>query len=169
MRTLRTGLPSALLALAAACTFAPCQGQGQDSQVKAAFILNIALFTAWPPLPEPARALTVCASPQHILWESLRQLDGRHVNGRIWTTVDTAAGNSCDINVVAAASAPRSAPKTSGSTLYVVDGATQGKYAGAIVLIEEDQHVRFDVDTREAARVGITFSSRLLRLARNVV
>lgn len=165
----RSGLSSTLLALALSCIVSPCHGQGQDNQIKAAFILNIALFTTWPPLPEPVRALTVCASPQHILWESLRQLDGRNVNGRIWTTVDIAANNTCDINVVAASSAPCSPPKLSGSTLYVVDGATQGKYAGAIVLVEEDQHVRFDVDTHEAARVGITFSSRLLRLARNVV
>lgn len=51
----------------------------------------------------------------------------------------------------------------------VVDGTPSATYAGAVALVEESQHIRFDVDTREAARVGIKFSSRLLRLARNVI
>ena len=158
-----------------------CLAQRQDDQLKAAYILNIAMFTTWPAPPAPARALTVCASPQHSLWDSLRQLDGRDVNGRTWATVDAgagagasasasaSAGKSCDIVVVTAARAPRSAPKEAGNALYVVDGTPSAPYAGAVALVEESQHIRFDVDTREAARVGIKFSSRLLRLARNVI
>ena len=152
-----------------------CLAQRQDDQLKAAYILNIAMFTTWPAPAAPARALTVCASPQHSLWDSLRQLDGRNVNGRTWATVDAGAGasagagKSCDIVVVTAARAPRSAPKEAGNALYVVDGTPSATYAGAVALVEESQHIRFDVDTREAARVGIKFSSRLLRLARNVI
>jgi hypothetical protein len=168
MATPRSSPFAALLALAIACAAPACGAQGQDGQLKAAYLLNIALFTTWPPLPAAGKPLTVCASPQHALWDSLRQLDGRNVNGRSWTTVDAAAAKGCDIAVFAAASAPRSAPKEPGSTLYVVDGSAQGAYAGAVVLVEESQHIRFDVDTREAARAGIKFSSRLLRLARNV-
>jgi hypothetical protein len=160
---------AALLGLAVACNAPYCQGQSQDSQLKAAYVLNIALFTTWSPSPGPARTLTVCARPQHSLWDSLRQLDGRDVNGRTWVTVDASTAKVCDIAVMTAASAPHSPPEVPGSTLYVVDGSAHGKYAGAIVLIEENQHIRFDVDTREAARAGIKFSSRLLRLARNVV
>lgn len=161
----------ALFALAAACAVAPCQGQGQgqDSQIKAAFIVNIAMFTSWAPLPEPAKVLVVCASPQHVLWASLRLLDGRSVNGRIWTTVDIATRKECDIDVVSATHASRNAPRLNFGTLCVIDGDTRGKHAGAITLVEEAQLVRFDVDTQQAARAGITFSSRLLRLARNVV
>lgn len=161
-------LSAALLALPLLAAAPSCLAQGQDDQLKAAYILNIALFTTWPPAAVPGRALTVCASPQHSLWDSLRQLDGRDVNGRSWATVDGAAGKACDIVVVAAARAPRSAPKESGNALYVVDGTPSGTYAGAVNLVEESQHIRFDVDTREATRAGIKFSSRLLRLARNV-
>lgn len=160
-------LSAALLALHVLFSAPYCLAQGQDDQLKAAYILNIALFTTWPPLAAPARALTVCASPQHSLWDSLRQLDGRNVDGRAWTTVDAGAGKTCDIVVVTAARAPRTVPKE-GNALYVIDGTPSGTYAGAIALVEESQHIRFDVDTREAARVGIKFSSRLLRLARNV-
>jgi hypothetical protein len=157
-----------ILALPILFTAPSCLAQGQDDQLKAAYILNIALFTTWPPVAVPPKALTVCASPQHSLWDSLRQLDGRNVNGRTWVTADAGAGKTCDIVIVAAAHAPHSAPKETGSALYVIDGTPPGSYAGAIALVDESQHVRFDVDTREAARAGIKFSSRLLRLARNV-
>ena len=164
-------LSAALLALHLLLAAPSCLAQGQDDQLKAAYILNIAMFTTWPAPSAPARALTVCASPQHSLWDSLRQLDGRNVNGRTWATVDAgaASGKPCDIVVVSAARAPRSAPKEAGNALYVVDGTPSATYAGAVALVEESQHIRFDVDTREAARVGIKFSSRLLRLARNVI
>jgi hypothetical protein len=42
-------------------------------------------------------------------------------------------------------------------------------HGAAITLIEDDEHIRFDIDTQEAARCGLRFSSRLLRLARNVL
>lgn len=163
-------LCAALLALHLLLAAPYSQAQAQDDQLKAAYILNIAMFTTWPAPAAPVRALMVCASPQHSLWDSLRQLDGRNVNGRTWATVDAAAASAkpCDIVVVTAARAPRSAPKEAGNALYVVDGNPSATYAGAIALVEESQHIRFDVDTREAARVGIKFSSRLLRLARNV-
>jgi hypothetical protein len=50
--------------------------------------------------------------------------------------------------------------------LVVRDGA--GSKA-AITLVEDDEHIRFDIDTQEAARNGLRFSSHLLRLARNVL
>jgi hypothetical protein len=50
--------------------------------------------------------------------------------------------------------------------LVVRDGLGRG--GAAITLVEGDEQVRFDVDTTEAARNGLRFSSKLLRLARNV-
>ncbi|MFK3740851.1 YfiR family protein [Massilia sp. TN1-12] len=159
---------AALLALGMACATPAALAQSQDEQLKAAYIANIALFTIWPLPAAPSGALAVCASPAHGLWDSLRQLDGRSVNGRRWATVDAKGAKACDIAVMSGAQAPRNPPADPGATLFVVDGAVPGGYAGAVALVEESQHVRFDVDTHEAARAGIRFSSRLLRLARNV-
>ncbi|MDN4055005.1 YfiR family protein [Massilia sp. YIM B02763] len=163
-----SSMTAVLLALGIACCPRAALAQSQDEQLKAAYIVNIALFTTWPLPAAPAGALAVCASPAHGLWDSLRQLDGRNVNGRRWATVDARGAKACDIAVMAGAHAPRNPPADPGPTLFVVDGAVPGSYAGAVALVEESQHVRFDVDTREAARAGIRFSSRLLRLARNV-
>jgi hypothetical protein len=169
---LRSFLP-VLLALAP-----PCHAEVQEVQIgalKAAYIYNIAMFTNWPPAPAGAasdRPFAVCARPSLPFWDSLRQLEGKPVNGRSWTMYDAGAltaPRSCDITIFAAElGQPR--PADGGGTLFVADGVSSGpgKYAGAVVLVDEDRHVRFDVDTREAARLGLKFSSRLLRLARNV-
>jgi len=145
----------------------------QNSALKAAYIYNIAMFTNWPAAPAGAaadRPFAVCARPSLPFWDSLRQLEGKLVNGRNWTMYDAGAGaapRSCDITIFAAElGQPR--PADGSGTLFVADGVSAGKYAGAVALVDEDRHVRFDVDTREAARLGLKFSSRLLRLARNV-
>ncbi|SFU50581.1 YfiR family protein [Pseudoduganella namucuonensis] len=162
----------AMLAPSAGRAQVPVQG----GALKAAYIYNIALFTTWPAAAAAGggergeRPFAVCARPTHTLWESLRRLEGKPVNGRPWTLLDAAsAPRSCDISVMTGETAPSRAPELSAGTLYVVDGAAAGRYAGAVTLVDEDDHVRFDVDTREAARLGLKFSSRLLRLARNVL
>lgn len=159
----------------------------QNSALKAAYVYNIAMFTSWPAAPAGAaanRPFVVCARPSLPFWDSLRQLEGKVVDGRNWTMHDagdgaaggtgtgigagtSAAARSCDITVFAA-ELGQSRPADGSGTLFVADGVSAGKYAGAVALVDEDRHVRFDVDTREAARLGLKFSSRLLRLARNV-
>jgi hypothetical protein len=66
---------------------------------------------------------------------------------------------------VLARTAERPALPATG-VLVVRDGA--GSKA-AITLVEDDEHIRFDIDTQEAAKSGLRFSSHLLRLARNVL
>lgn len=155
---------AALPALLYACV---CTAQNDDSRLKAAFIFNIAQFTTW---PQPAaHTLVVCASPAHSVWTGLRELDGKSAGGRTFNIVDSAAGKPCDVIVYSAATTPSVPPASVAGTLTIVDGARTGHYGGAVTLIEEDPHLRFDIDTREAARAGLKFSSRLLQLARNVL
>lgn len=138
--------------------------QSDDAALKAAYVYNIAQFTTWPGA-EGARPLTVCLSSAHALWDSLRKLQGKPVGERKLAVLEPGPGTQCDITVLRAGAA-RPAAAASG-TLAIVDEPKNG-YAGAVALVEEDQHLRFDIDTVEAARAGLRFSSRLLRLARNV-
>jgi hypothetical protein len=142
----------------------PCHAQSDDVVLKAAYIYNIAQFTTWP-AHAAARPLNVCVSSGHVLWQSLRQLQGKPVGGRKVAVVEPAAGIACDVAVLRAGAVRPAADGT--GTLAIVDEPVSG-YAGAVALIEEDQSLRFDIDTKEAARAGLRFSSRLLRLARNV-
>ena len=147
-----------LLALAQAS-----RAQTDDTALKAAYVYNFAQFTTWPG-PAVSRPLNVCLSSAHPLWDSLRRLQDKLVGERRVAVVEPAAGIACDVAVLRTGAAR---PANAGATLTLVDEPGNG-YAGAIALIEEDQHLRFDVDTVEAARAGLRFSSRLLRLARNV-
>ena len=157
---------SAFLAASALLACALAQAQVRDVELKAAYIYNFVQFTVW---PEGARArdpFVVCASPDSALWSSLQAYNGKAVNGRVWATADAATRlkqGGCDVLVLArAGERPAAAP----GMLIVRDGSGRG--TAAITLVDGDEHIRFDVDTEEANRSGLRFSSKLLRLARNV-
>jgi hypothetical protein len=142
-----------------------CRAQVEGADLKAAYIFNFAMFTTWPDGNAKA-PLVVCASPDNPLWPGLHALNGKPVNGRTWTVTELAHPKvpHCDIAVLARTAQPPTLPAT--GVLVVRDGAG-GK--AAITLVEDDEHIRFDIDTQEAARNGLRFSSHLLRLARNVL
>ncbi|WP_075793195.1 YfiR family protein [Massilia putida] len=142
-----------------------CRAQVDGADLKSAYIFNFAMFTTWPDANTKA-PLVVCASPDNPLWPGLHALSGKPVNGRPWTVTELAHPKAprCDIAVLARTT-ERPAALTTG-VLVVRDGA--GSKA-AITLVEDDEHIRFDIDTQEAARSGLRFSSHLLRLARNVL
>ena len=147
-----------------------CRAQVDGVDMKAAYIFNFAMFTTWP--DGGARGpLIVCAQPDGPLWPSLQALNGRPVNGRPWSVTDLSHAKAahCDI-VVLARTAQQPAPPAAG-VLVVRDGVVRvgDMHGAAITLVEDDEHIRFDIDTQEAARCGLRFSSRLLRLARNVL
>jgi hypothetical protein len=157
----------AALALLAAAACRLGAAQVPEADLKAAYIYNFAMFTTWPPDAALQKApFVVCASAEGALWPSLQTLNGRPVNGRPWTTTELSRpkGGRCDIVVLApGVERPASLPH---GTLVVRNGAGHGPIS--ITLVNDEEHVRFDVDTQEAARNGLRFSSRLLRLARNV-
>lgn len=143
----------------------PEAAQVPEADLKAAYVYNFAVFTTWPADAPPKTPFIVCASPDGALWPGLQALNGKPVNGRPWATADLlhTKGGRCDI-VVLAAGIERP-PALPAGTLVVRNGPGHG---AAITLVDEDEHIRFDIDTQEAARNGLRFSSRLLRLARNV-
>ena len=152
-----------------------CRGQVDGVDMKAVYIFNFALFTTWP--DGGARGpLVVCAHPDGPLWPSLQALKGRLVNGRPWSVTDLSHPKAahCDIVVLARTAQQPAAP--AAGVLVVRDGSGRERdmrvrdgRGAAITLVEDDEHIRFDIDTQEAARCGLRFSSRLLRLARNVL
>jgi|GEM_PF-6149687 len=159
-RWLRAG--AALTTLAALAMLRSACAQSDDAALKAAYVYNIAQFTVW---PAASRPLNVCVSSSHALGQSLRKLHGKPVGERRLAVLEAAPGAQCDVTVLRGGG-PRPA-ELGSNTLAIVDEPKSG-YAGAVALVEEDQHLRFDIDTAEAARAGLHFSSRLLRLARNV-
>jgi hypothetical protein len=146
-----------------------CRGQVNDVALKAAYIYNIAQFTTWPAAHAVTDTLNVCASGE--LAQNLKKLNGKPIDGRAWALVEYVAVTAlthCDIAVLSGEDAPRHGIARPG-TLLIAHGKSAGSHHAAITLVDDDNHVRFDIDTQEAARQGLKFSSRLLRLARNVL
>lgn len=146
-----------------ACVIAAAQVR--DVELKAAYIYNFVQFTVWPDAARAKEPFIVCASPDSALWGSLQAFNGKLVNNRVWSAVDAAARlkqGGCDVLVL-----PRAAerPAPNQGMLVVRDGSGR---AAAITLLDGDEQIRFDVNTEEAQRNGLRFSSKLLRLARNV-
>lgn len=158
-------------------TALPCQAEVRDVELKAAYIYNFAQFTVWP--GERTRSpLAVCAEHAGALWQALQAYNGRLVGGRAWQVVDAAARpHGCAILVVGRAAAmqadaradKQSETQAGPGVLVVRDGARPGAAPAAVTLVDDDEQLRFDIDTRQIARAGLRMSSKLLRLARNVL
>lgn len=156
------------LALAGLLACGPAAAQVRDVDLKAAYIFNFVQFTTWPDLGRAREPFTVCASADSFLWNSLQAYNGKPVNNRNWQTVDMEnrlKPGACDVLVLARAA---DRPPVTPGLLVVRDGAAGVSGAAAITLVEGDEQIRFDIDTEAAMRAGLRFSSRLLRLARNV-
>jgi hypothetical protein len=164
MRGPRLALSALLLA---AASLPDRAAQVPEADLKAAYIYNFAVFTTWPADAALQKApFVVCAGTDGALWAGLQTLNGKPVNGRSWLASDLLRpkGGRCDI-VILSGGMERPAALPAG-TLVVRNGAGHGP--AAITLVDDEDHIRFDIDTQEAAHNGLRFSSRLLRLARNV-
>jgi hypothetical protein len=147
-----------------------CRAQVDGADMKAAYIFNFAMFTTWP--DGGARGpLVVCAHPAGPLWPSLQALNGRPVNGRPWSVTDLSHPKTAHCDIVVLARTAQQPALPAPGMLVVRDGVVRDRdmRGASITLVEDDEHIRFDIDTQEAARCGLRFSSRLLRLARNVL
>jgi hypothetical protein len=160
-------IPIMCFAAGGLLAYATATAQVRDVELKAAYIYNFVQFTVWPDGARAKEPFIVCASPDSALWGSLQAFNGKIVNNRAWSAVDAASRlkqGACDVLVL-----PRAAerPVSAQGMLVVRDGSGRGPIA--ITLVDGGEQIRFDVDTEEALRNGLRFSSKLLRLARNVI
>ena len=155
---LRLGLLLALLPTRAA-------SQVPEAELKAAFIYNFARFTQWPD-SAAAAGPSFCIDEHSPLTPAVRALAGKPLDGRpltVRTITADMAPSGCRVWILGPASAPP--PVDPQGTLVVSEGdRLDGRVM--IVLVLEDSHVRFDIDTLAAQKAGLRFSSQLLRLAR---
>lgn len=150
---------------------------GEDS-IKAAFLYNFAKYVDWPANAFPTGTVRICAFADADFVKQLDQIiEGETVNGRPVTRPPAPsaqdAWRACDILFVSNSEAAHAeallASVHSAHVLTVGEGTTFIKRGGMFAFIKENDRIRFDVNAAEAERVGLTISSRLLRLARHVI
>jgi hypothetical protein len=163
-----------LVVLAASWLPGGAKAQSLEYEVKAAFLYNFAQFTTWPGAAfaapdEPFHLCVAGTDPFGTLLDNAVQ--GESVASRPIriTRLGTASPQiACHLLFVADDAVARlpALAKTHVRALLVGEANDFLSRGGVINFVVEAGRVRFDVNTEAAARRGLKFSSRLLRIAR---
>ena len=146
-----------------------------EQDVKAAFLFNFTKFVTWPSgTPRDGEPFRVCVVADEAARRAVeRMVDGESVGGRSLQTVVPRVPQDvrpCQILFVGRSAADRAAPFLGAAknlpVLTVSDSDRVGLRGAAIVFVLDEGRVRFDVNPANAR--GLTISSRLLRIARDV-
>lgn len=171
-------MAAAWIAAAASLFCVPAGAQQVTEQdVEAAFLYNFTRFVEWPAelpsAPEPFRVCIVAGPTMTAAVQ--RTMQGESVNGRaIATPSPTSAQEArrCQILFVGRAEMDRAASLLAAvrtlPVLTVSDGDRFIARGGVIQFVRDGGRVRFDVNVEAARRTGLSISSRLLQVARNV-
>lgn len=149
--------------------------QVDESALKAAYIYNFTQFTTWPPGSLSDTTMLVCANKESDLGVALSKLDGRTVGGRSWSVVSVPTKNGqgrCNVIVLESEEQISHAAKdviSSDQPILVISDFDTGDHAAVIRLFTDENHLRFDIENQQALRRRLSLSSKLLRLARNVL
>ena len=146
-----------------------------ENELKAAYIFNFIQFIEWPYSDALSKSdWTICVSPFSPLKRPLMALEGRSTsNGkpiriRLWEAAELA---DCRMIVLNEADTERAARALNASTgrlpvLTIADDSANRAPGIMINLSREGSKVVFDIDSDAMGKVGLTVSSRLLRLSR---
>ena len=168
----RLGAAAALLA--ALCGSAAAAEPVRENDLKAAFIFNFAVFTAWPDEALASGApITLCASAANPMLAALSALNDKLVNGhRIAVHAGGAALRACHVLVLDHHDRgrwPQLKRELAGASVLTVSDDRGISDDGAVIgLSVEDRRIAFDVDSAAARGARLNLSSKLLRLARSV-
>lgn len=175
----RAARGTAFLLLALILLFqAPSRGatvgrQASEYEVKAAFLLNFIKFIEWPEDKAASeRPFQICILGDDPFGPALDQIvEGEQVHGRkLAVRRIREFSRSCEVLYVGK-SEQDIAPLLAGLPRGVLTvGETDDflRRNGIIAFVIENRRVRFDIDARAAARVGLRISSKLLNVARAV-
>ena len=152
----------------------PADAAPEESALQAAFVLNFAKFTEWPPagLPGKSGAMQLCQfGARDELAQALRALEGRPLQGvpvqwRKVSRVDEVRG--CHVLFVAEAGLPLG-PLSGLPVLTVSDLPDFAQQGGVIGLVRQSGRLRFEINRGVAQAAGLRLSADLLSLAMRVV
>jgi hypothetical protein len=147
-----------------------------EDDIKAAFLFNFTQFVEWPPAADASEPFRICIVAEPAFDAAVdRTVAGESVGRRAIVRTSPAApdaARTCQILFIGRQETERldrwmSAVK--GAPVLVVGESRAAWDHGAhITFVVENNRVRFDVNKDNAARAGLSISSKLLRVARNV-
>lgn len=170
-------LLTALTATALLGVAVPAQSAVTENDVKAAFLPRFARYVDWPvsAVPGGSAPIVLCVIGSDPFGDGLdaaarsQSVDGKRILVRRLSSVAGAGG--CQIAYVGATngeSVGQLLVALRGKPILTVTDERNGSARGIIHFLVVDGRVRFAIDNADAARRGLTISSRLLALAVSV-
>ena len=153
----------------------PQQRTALEPDIKAAFLYNFTRFVSWPAgIPPESEPFRICVVAERTITEAVeRTMAGETIHGRpVQTRVPSSAEEvkSCQLLFIGRVPEDRADPLIAAArespVLVVGEGEKFPERGGAIGFVMEEGRVRFDVNSGNAQRSGLTVSSRLLGAAR---
>ena len=147
-----------------------------EANAKAVFLYNFVKYVAWPSAagePRPAD-VRICVTANDAFFALLQAaVQGEAVDGRPLQPVALDGlddAKTCQILYIGDPQTPDAKAWLTAvrghQVLTVADGVLNDETV--IAFVREDNRIRFDISRASASRRGITVSSKLLRLARQV-
>jgi hypothetical protein len=144
-----------------------------EYQVKAAFILNFARLTQWPPAENQAsETLNICVMGNETLKSTFTMVSNQKINDRLSQLIIISRAHDikqCHVLMIGGIKPGimrqifKSARTHSILTISELSDITQ---SGAILnFIREDNKIKFQINHSNAQSSGLKISSRLLKLA----
>jgi len=164
------------LALLVMAPLALAQRLAPEPELKAAILVNMFLFVDWPAQGGQAPdRLTVCYLDGGPVATALEQLGGKLIKGKPLQVlrVDSATMGGCHalyLSSLDAVSLPRVVANGRASGILLVGDTPGYLQRGVMLNLEIDGgRVVFDIDLRSMRQAGLAVSSKVLRLARQVL
>jgi YfiR/HmsC-like len=145
-----------------------------EYRLKAEYIYRFAQYTEWP--AEVGDTINLCVHGTNPFGAELALLQGKAVENRtiaVMGNVQDSALGSCQIVFVASASAfdvSHVLEQVKGRPVLVVaDAPGAARFGVTLNMVMVNSHIAFEANTRAAQAGRINLSSRLLRLATEVI
>jgi hypothetical protein len=157
-----------------------CFGQGgdipQEYVVKAKYLLNIPLFTEMTPQAKAGSTYTICLIGETPMENVLALFRGKKIKNLslvIKRIDEPGQMGNCQMLFIASSERHRLQKllpeANSRGVLTVSDMRDFAQLGGIINLQNVDNRIIFDVNLSAAGKASITFSSHLLKLARDII
>ena len=145
---------------------------GDEAALKAAFVYRFAQFTQWPP---PLKDFTYCLAGSSDMGEALRSLAARQhevSQVRVLTLTQVGQASACQLLVLSLLDRQEmlrwQQALVDAPVLIVADSPEALRSGAVIALAQEPNGLTFRINNTEAKRRGLTLSSQVLKLAREV-
>ncbi len=161
------------LGLGLACSPVHAAPASEEAQLKAAFIYRFAQFTQWP--PPPLKDFTYCLAGSADMQEALRPLVSRqHGFNQVHFLVlsQPQQAQNCQLlmlSLLERGEMQRWQHALADAPMLIIADSPEALRSGAVIaLAQEPTGLSFRINNTEAKRRGLTLSSQMLKLAREV-